>query len=358
MNPYFAVAVLLVTVSVMLMLPLVPALVELRRKSDALPLKVVQQNAGEIRYFAASFRDYIKELQPVLQRCVADATTATGTLPDGEEYVVLGWPNDPLVLALQRRDAAHPVLMAVGTDVIVPPEATFSRDIYAGGQFTGGEKSNYRAILGETNVHLGASSRVMRWVHAVGEFTADPGCRLNGRISSDSLIRLHPPCTFLRLNAPRIETRSAAASQDAISRNLILPANVVSAPSERFLHDGDFEVLANQVISKNIVIRGNLRIRSGARICGSVKGIKDIVLEHGVSVEGSLISGRKMRIGPNCAVHGPVVAERELAIAAGAQCGALQHPTTVSAPQIEIEEGVVVFGTLWAREHGEVMTSQ
>src|SRR6202790_3268709 len=206
-------------VSVMLTLPLVPAFVELRRKSDALPLKVVQQNAGEIRFFATSFRDYIKELEPVLQRCVDDATTATGTLPDGEEYVVLGWPNEPLVLALQQRDATHPVVMAVGTDLIVPPEATFSRDIYAGGQFKGGEKNNYRAILGETNVHLGASSHVMRWVHAVGEFTADSSCRLNGRISSDSLIRLHAHCSFLRLNAPRIETGGASSNGDAVSPN-------------------------------------------------------------------------------------------------------------------------------------------
>jgi len=74
-----------------------------------------------------------------------------------------------------------------------------------------------------------------------------------------------------------------------------------------------------------------------------------------VLVEGSLISARKMRIGQNCTLHGPVVAERELAIAGGTRCGTREFPTTVSAPRIEVEEGVVVFGTLWAREHGEVV---
>jgi hypothetical protein len=53
-----------------------------------------------------------------------------------------------------------------------------------------------------------------------------------------------------------------------------------------------------------------------------------------------------------------VVAERELAIASGVRCGTLEYPTTVSAPRIEVEEGVVVFGTLWAREHGQVVASQ
>ena len=88
-----------------------------------------------------------------------------------------------------------------------------------------------------------------------------------------------------------------------------------------------------------------------------MKSAKDLVLEDGVAVEGSLISARKMRIGPNCAIHGPVVAERELAVAAGTRCGSQEHPTTVSAPRIEVEEGVLVFGTLWAREYGRVVAS-
>ncbi|MGC1437737.1 MAG: hypothetical protein WA847_17720, partial [Terriglobales bacterium] len=255
---------------------------------------------------------------------------------------------------LEQRDATHPVLIAAGADLVVPPHATFSRDIYAGAKFQGGEKNNYRAILGEKNVHLGASSRVMRWVHAVGEFTADLGCSLFGRISSDSLIRLQANCSFLRLNAPRIEIGHAVNRERGLP-DLGFPSNAGVLP--RLLHDGDFEVHAGQIISSNIVIRGRLRLRSGVRVCGSVKSLDDMVLEDGVSVEGSLICAGKLRIGPHCAIYGPVVAERELAIATGTRCGTWEHPTTVSAPNIEVEEGVLVFGTLWARERGQVVAS-
>jgi hypothetical protein len=356
-NSFLAVAALVFMVSLMFMLPLVPALVELRRKSDAQPLNVIQQNAGEIRHFATSFRSYIKGLEPAMQRCVAAGTSATGTLPDGEEYVVLGRADEPLVLALQQRDATHPVVMAAGADLILPPDATFSRDIYVGGEFQGGEKNNYRAILGEKTVHLGASSRVARWVHAVGEFTAGFGCQLVGRVSSDSLIRLHADCSFLRLNSPRIEIGDADTNTDQAMPCLSLPANTGSGTLQRFLHDGDFEISAGQFISSNVVVRGRLLIRSGARVSGSVKSVKDMVLEDGVAVEGSLISARQIRIGPHCAIHGPVVAERELAIATGTRCGSQEHPTTVSAPRIEVEEGVLVFGTLWAREYGQVVAN-
>jgi cytoskeletal protein CcmA (bactofilin family) len=353
-NPYLAVVVLVCTVSLLLMLPLLPALVELRRKSDALPLSVVQQNAGEIRHFANSFRDYIKGLDLIMQGCVAAGTSATGTLPDGEEYVVLGRLDEPLVRALAQRDATHPVVIVAGADLIAPPHATFSRDIYAGAKFQGGEKNNYRAILGEKDVQLGPSSRVMRWVHAVGDFTADLGCSLFGRVSSDSLIRLHANCSFLRLNAPRIEVGRAVNREQGLPDSGI-PSNAGVLP--RFLHDGDFEVHAGQIISSNMVIRGRLLLRSGARICGSVKSLDDMVLADGVSVEGSLIGARKLSIGPHCTIHGPVVAERELSIATGTRCGTWEHPTTVSAPSIEVEEGVLVFGTLWARERGQVVAS-
>jgi cytoskeletal protein CcmA (bactofilin family) len=357
-NPYLAVAALVFAVGLMFMLPLAPALVELHRKSDARPLKVIQENAGEIRHFANSFRTYIKELEPTMQRCLGVGTSATGTLPDGEEYVVLGRIDEPLVVALQQRDATHPVVVVAGVDLVVPSETTFSKDVYAGGQFKGGDKNNYRAILGEKDVHLGAGSRVMRWIHAVGEFTAGPGCRLYGRISSDSLIRIEADCSFLRLNAPRIEFGRVATNSDETPPNSSVDASTGSGSLPRFLHDGDFSVHAGQVISKNIVIRGKLHIHSGARVCGSVKSTKDMVLEKGASVEGSLISASNMLIGPQCVVHGPVIAEHELAIGAGTQCGNLRHPTTVSAPRIEIEQGVVVFGTLWAREQGQVMASQ
>jgi len=355
-NPYLAMMALFLMVSLMCMLPLVPALVELRRKSDAQPLRVVQQNAGEIRHFANSFRDYIKEIEPTIQRCVTDGTTATGTLVNGEEYVVLGRADEPLLRALEQRDALHPVVITAGVDLTVPAESTLSKEIYAGSLFVGGERNIYRAILGENNVHLGAASQVTRWVHAVGKFTAERGCRLYGRISSDSLIRLRTDCIFLRLNAPRIEIGDTVANEDAASS--LVPASANSVPSQRFFHDGDFDVEPGEIIRGNIVIRGNLHIGAGARICGSVKSTKDLVTGDGVSVGGSLVSAQKMQIGPNCAVHGPIVAERELAVASGTRCGSLKHPTTVSAPRIAVEEGPVVFGTLWARERGEVVVGQ
>lgn len=353
MNPYLAVAALIGVVSVMLMLPIIPAMVELQRKSDATPLHVVPQNAGEIRHFADGFRTYLRALQPTLQQCMASGTAATGTMPDGAAYFVVGGANETPWFLL-RQNSVCPFVIAAGGDLTVPDETTFANDVYSGGSFVGGEKNYYRALLGEKNVQLGPCSRVMRWAHAVGDFHASAGCQLYGRVSSDSVLRLDRNCSFLRLNAPRIVTGRAENGNFAPPDSNFSAEAFPIAP-QRFLYDGDFVIGAGEVIRGNLVVRGKLRIAAGAKVCGSVKSGKDMVLETGVCVEGSLISGRKMRVGSACSVRGPVIAEREMFIAAGTQCGSLQNPTTASSPRIVVEEGVTVFGTLWARESGQVV---
>lgn len=353
MTTYLAFAALLGVVSLMLILPVVPAFVELLRKSDAVPLSVVPENAGEIRHFANSFRTFIRKLEPTLQQCIALRTTPTGTLADGTDYLVLSHADDTPVF-LDSQNSVRRLVIAVGVDLTVRPEISFSNDIYARGQLLGGEKNTYRAILGERDVQLGRYSRVMRWVHSGGDLNAEHGCRLYGRASSDCVLRLRSRCSFARLNAPRIQI-GQAENNDLAQPESDLGASTGSVMPRRYLQDGDFAIRPGQVIRGNIVIRGRLRIGFGARVFGSVKGGRDVVLERNVLVEGSLVGADKVHIGPGCSVHGPVVAEREMFIASGTRCGSLQKPTTVSAPRITVEEGVVVFGTLWARESGQVV---
>jgi len=355
MSPQLAMAGLILFAGALLVLPLVPAFLELQRKSDALPLSVIQQHAGEIRHFADGFRSYIKQLEPALLQSVSSGEATTGVLPEGTQYLVLGRGDDALRLPLGAQDEPCPVLIAASTDLLLPSDTTFAKDIYAGGRFIGGTKNKYRAILGEKDVHLSAASSVMRWVHAVGEFRADPGCNLYGRISSDRRICLQRDCTFQRLNAPCVEIGQAMGTELLPLTNLDVASAEAQSPP-RLLHDGNFEIPAGEIFRGNLVVRGKLRIGQGSRVYGSVKSDGDMLLDPGARVEGSLISASQMQIGSNCAIHGPVIAERLMLIAAGTRCGTSEIPTTVSAPWIEVEEGVVVFGTLWAREQGQVVT--
>jgi cytoskeletal protein CcmA (bactofilin family) len=360
-NPYLAVVVLVLLAGVLFTLPLLPAFIELRRKWDAQSLSVIQQYGGEIRYFAQGFRGYISGLHDPLEQCVASRTTATGTLPDGTEYLLLGRADHAWFVPAGMKDGTCPFVIAAGTDLALPNGLTFVKGIYAAGQLVGGEANTYRVILAEKDIHLLRDSKVMRWAHAEGELQAEHDCELYGRISSDHGIQLRAGCVFQRLNAPRIALGCAAATDSQTSP----PASDVSMnrqsrqePTGRRLFEDDLEIRSGEVIAGNVVTRGKLHIGSGARVWGSVKSNKDMVVEADVSVEGSLISAGRMKIGSRCRINGPVLAEHGIVIASGTHCGAMQKPTTVSSPRIEVEEGVLVFGTLWAREEGRVVAKR
>jgi len=351
-NPYLGTAVLVLVTSALFVVPLIPSLWELHRKSDAAALSVVQQHTGEIRYFADSFRGYIQSLAPLLKECGRSGRMVAGTMMDGTDYVVLGCRGEALRLPVSSKEQDFQVLIAASGDLVVPPNTAFSKDMYVRGRLLGGTDNTYRAILGERDLRLGDRSSVLRWVHAVGDFHAGTDCRLYGRVSAEGAIRLGTGCRFSRLHAPSIEIGQAPR----LDHPSPVDSQSLAAGDEgaRVLHDGNFEIPPGP-FGRSLVVRGRLHIRSGARVYGNVKSWKDAVVEAGVWVKGSLVSARNLVIGPNCRIDGPAIAERQIFISTGTQVGEAEHLTTVSAPKIEVAEGVRICGSLWAREHGQAV---
>jgi cytoskeletal protein CcmA (bactofilin family) len=353
-----AIMILALLTSILLALPLLPAIDELRRKRDALPLNVIQQYSGDIRHFANGFRNYIDGLQQSLRECVALGKNMTGQLRDGDEYLLLGQGDAGSVSSLGKiEDRTCPLVIIAGSDTVLPGDLTFAKEIYAAGRLLGGEGNTYRAILGEKDVHILRGGTVLRWAHAVGPFRADHDCDLYGRISSDREIDLQAGCRFRRLNAPRI-TMQFADETGGDDPNAFSDRRMNSMrehPLARRLIEGDLGIEPGEVITENVVVRGKLLIGAGARVLGNVKSHQHMFVDAGVVVEGSLISASTMHLGPRCRVFGPVLAEHAIGIESGTQCGSPESPTTVNAPIIDIEEGSVVFGTLWARAEGRVV---
>jgi cytoskeletal protein CcmA (bactofilin family) len=355
-SPSLATLLLVLLAGLLFMVPLLPAIVELRLKRDAQPLDVIQQYGGDIRHFAHGFRKFAVGLQPQLQECVAAGTTVTGAFPDGDEYVLLGRADESFFLPATRRDSTWRSVVAAGVDLVLPDGLTFAKEIYAAEDLTGGESCTFRAILGEKDVRLQRSSKVVRWAHAVQTFRAEHDCDLYGRISSDREIQLQSGCVFQRVNAPLIVSEfSDAASAPAQTGISAAGHKSAPAPTGRVLYDDDLEIRAGEIVAGSVVTRGKLHIGTGARILGSVKSNGHMTVDSGVFVEGSLISATTMHVGHNCRIGGPVLAEHGIVIESGTHCGAAHTPTTVSAPTIELEEGVVVFGSLWARNEGRVV---
>jgi cytoskeletal protein CcmA (bactofilin family) len=351
MNPALATVLLVLLAGILFVLPLLPALIELRLKRDAHPLNVIQQYAGEIRHFSYGFRVYIDALLEPLQKCVVSGTALKGAMPDGDEYLLLGHSSAALSSSMGEKTPNCSSIVAAGVDMVFPDEITFTKEVYAANKLVSGQRNMFRALLGENDIHLGRASTIIRWAHAVGALRAEPDCDLHGRISSDLEIQLESGCAFQRLNAPCI----ALGYSKAEVPDDVAETGEISLPIGRRLVDEDLEIKAGEVVTINIVTRGRLHIRAGARVLGSVKSNQHMTLDANVSVEGSLISASTMHIGPDCRIAGPVIAEHGMAIETGTRCGSIGAPTTVTAPTIEIADGVMVFGTVWARTEGRVV---
>jgi hypothetical protein len=351
MSPALNTAVLFAGTALLLMAPLLPAAIECRRKTDALPLRVIQDYAGEIRHFAQSFREFVQVLQAPLRECALAGTTASGQLRDGSEYILLG--HDGIAFftpeELAQRLTNRVILCAGGFNA--PENIVFAKELHIHGDLTGGDGDVFRAVLGEKHVRLGAGSQVLRWMHAVGCISAAASCRFHGRLSSDEFIQLAPWCEFERVNAPRIEFGKPHLEP---ATTAVVNQSQLDAPVQRMSHKGDFQIPPGDVVHGSVVASGSIRVGRGARVVGSIKSNGDLLVDEGVHIEGSAISAHTMKIGRNCRIHGPLLAEHDLSIATGSWCGTAQQPTTVSAPVIRIQPGVVVFGTVWAKEQGGV----
>lgn len=355
MSPDVAAAVLVFAGCALLIIPALPAIVELRLKRDAEPLAVIQQYGGEIRHFSQGFRSYIGALQEPLKICVDTSTTATGTLEKGDRYFITGKNGKIDFVSAGLKGKSWDLVLLTGADVMLPGGLTFSKEIYAAGNLVGGNGCVYRAILGDKDLQLGFGSEVMRWAHAAGQFRVERDCDLYGRISSDKAIYLDAGCRFQRLNAPVIAMGTGNFSgRGAILENSGPGREIPDFLTERKLVEGDLRIAEDEVITQNIVVRGNLLIGARAQIYGNVKATKKIEVEGGASVQGSLIGTRAIHIGPRCQVRGPIVGEHKITIGAHTKCGTADRPTTVSATTIEAQEGAVIFGTIWAREEGRV----
>jgi cytoskeletal protein CcmA (bactofilin family) len=360
MIPILAAVVLFLLAGALFLLPMLPAFFELRFKRDARPLNVIQQYAGDIRHFANTFRDYVRRLDHLVHECAASGQTFAAALPNGDECILLGrGDTQQLLVPWLDKSSCRFVIVSPG-DSEIPGGLTFHREICALGNFSGGEQATFRAILSERQIQLLCGSKVLRWAHASASFSAGKNCDLFGRVSSDTEILLEPGCMFQRLNAPRISSVSSAqeAGSPVADRGSSAASLSAFSPPRRTFCDDDVEIRAGETFCGNVVTRGNLRVASGAHVRGSAKSSRRMIIESGASIEGSLISAGTVEIGPLCRIHGPVLAERSLTIASGTVCGELGAPTTVSAPKIEVAQGVLVFGSLWARELGRVASEK
>ena len=340
-------------------LPLVPTIVEVRKRSGARPLVVDRANEGEIRHFANAFKALLESnfQQPTLRQCIDQRIDLQGKFSDGTPYRVIG-PSADSFLTATRSSRSIPELLVFSGAMVIPAGLQFVYGIYAAEDIDCGNETLIRSLHGARNVRLGARTVVLRWIHVDNELVAEAGCVLYGRVSAEQSMRIGAGVEFERLHAPRIVFGKAEiAAPVTVAANTPLrlaQLNATRMAGNCYAIEADLDVPPDTLIRGDFVVRGVVRVGRGSRVEGSIKSNRDMWIEDGAVIEGSVISGKDLDMGSACRIRGPAVATGEMRIHTGCQIGGETYPTTATAPHILVDPGVLVFGTVWARENGRV----
>lgn len=352
MSTGLAFALLFLGTVLWFLLPLLPALRELFRPTDIMPLQVVGRDAGDVALFARGFQAYVTRQ---LERLPTDSTEELlGKLPDGTPFVRARRLAEPLVAEATREEGLDRVVVLTGPSSFAGGE-TFVREVYAMAALAGGPGSIYRALLGDAGLTLGPNSTVLRWVHARGELLVGDGSLLAGRASSDHAIRLGHSVAFDRLAAPRIVVGGGSAVPDIAAvpaAPLDLPLDRAHQVGDHVRIEGDLVIPAGAVVGGHLVVTGTLSIGPGARLTGNVKAHGAVEIGAGAVLEGALVSRSQITTGLRARIAGPLVAEAEVSVGPGSVIGDQQRPTSLACPKVVLGAGVTVHGLITATAGG------
>jgi|GEM_PF-851135 len=345
-------------------LPLLPGILELKKPSDASPLKVTQDYDINVKHFAFGFRNYIKSNSLVMSLFEENNLTSEGILEDKSQFIVLDdKANFMLTKSELKKNIVNRLVIAKG-NVILSDNMRFEAEIYANADLTGGIANNIRAALAEGYMIIKEKTTVFRWIHSGNNMEIGKNCNLFGRASCDTEMLITGNCRFERLHAKEIifARRGNIETFDIESRNLnvidSLP-NIKEHFERRLLIKGDVNIPDNSIFDGDLVATGVITLGKNSVIRGSIKSNAELTLQEGSAVIGSVVSAGDLSTLDACRIMGVVIAEGDISIGTNNIIGSLESPVTVSSMNNAIiYSGTVIFGTIRVGEQGFAIISR
>ena len=265
----------------------------------------------------------------------------------------------------------------------LPDSGLFESEIFSKASLTTGARGDFRALMAKETLTIGDHSTVWRWAHSDGDMVVGKNVTLNGRVTCRKNMILGLDSNFERLHASKIiciaeivpSTFPLLAKRTVIEtlkgvkskgiRRSLLEGDLNFPADHEF--DGDIVAGSTAIIGDNAYIRGSIKsnalndlqhyLHHTGAITDRAKGAARCEIGNNVQIDGAVVSTHDLFIGNNCRIFGPVIAENLLVIRSGTVIGSPTRPCTVTANQIIIESGCVIYGTLWAKSKGTVIAA-
>ena len=343
--------------ALLIVLPLLPALLEWRLKRDAQPLRVVRAYDGNIKHFASGFRQFLRQRMPGLM----GSREASGEpLDPGTFQLVAAGAGARFQHEEVLGRSTQRMVLSAG-DLALGEGMLYEKELYCAAALVAGERNSFRAILAVGDLTLGGDCAVFRWAHSDACISIGPRARLYGRISAEGQIALQAGTRFGRMAAPLIRFGMAEPMLPRLPSGgaaLALPGDILDQSDSRWLVAGPLEVPAHARHEGNLVSRKHASVGASCHLLGDIKSNGDLAIASDVIITGAVVATGTLVIGARCHIAGPIVCDGQIVIGHGSVIGSPEQPTTVTAAEIRIDEGVLAYGTVWAREVGVVTSAQ
>jgi len=348
-NLYVVVALLLLYCC-MLMVPFVPAAMELFNPKDDEHLHINMNYTKDPRYFGRSFRK-------ILNNALGTEELAGGTKQvklSKDEVVEIA--ESKSISSGQSLDKVQYIIGDLSSDKGVEIKS----DVYIKGKATIGADNSLRAMACDGDVSLGNGSQVVRWVDAEGSVVVGSGCKLGFSCSSGKVLKLDKGCKFKRLFGKPIVTYNHVEAKDGeeqpTSARTAVPKEVETIEDVATLVKGDLKLSSSYYKGKrveNLIVKGDLTIDAGVVLGSSVSVYGKVVIGKGAKVLGDVFSEGAVDVKEGAAILGNVFSQRGVYLGKGARVGRKGGvKSVIGKSEVKLAEGVCIYGYVLTEGEG------
>jgi cytoskeletal protein CcmA (bactofilin family) len=275
-----------------LALPAVPSMFEVRKPKDDGRLHIMEQYVRDPRFFGRSFRH---KLAPFVNEARGNRYGRAELQMRTDEAV--RWSPDLLIPALERLRG-----IGVGERVVVGHGAGI-RDAYALEHLDVEHDVVARTLTSDATMHVGSAVQVLRWIDADGDIDVDSDTDLGLSASGGARVTLGERVRFERVWGAPVASHTAHREPYELSQQ---KATLVDATSigdkQSLILYGPVRIAAGTAIPAHLKVHGPISIESGVRVGGNVIARGDVTLAEDVTVGGHIFAEGDIRLGPRSRV--------------------------------------------------------
>jgi predicted acyltransferase (DUF342 family) len=342
---------LIIIFLMLLIIPFVPAVLEMFYPKDNEPLLIRQDYTRDPRYFDKNF---VEELQLYL----TDPDLHRGKPVKFNNMIPMKYYDK-----LSAQDAFHSkFLIIIEKNLLSGKNSKYQQPVYVKGKAELGAKADIDILVAGGDIVLGPETTVRKWAGTDHNITVGESSFLGKRVACDGTLRLAKGCLFNSLYALPIATYGAD-----VSANLQAPfaVEIPLDQADNITHVSDFNWYVSRdymtippysIVNNSMIVKSDLVLRKGVVVNGDLKVYGKVLMEKDVRIYGELISDGDIEIGEDCYIRENLFSQSRIMIKQGVRIGLPgQFKSVVGKKGIRIEKNVIIYGYIMTAGIGVIL---